>query len=149
MKELEKLCEQRKVKLVDKGNGHLQLQGPLLVNYYPNSKKRSAYVAGSVKAATHVSPQQAVAMCFKPPKPQGKIAQRKKSYTRLKRRMLKKQKTCYWCDEPLTDETATVEHIIPLSRGGLDNDNNRTLAHESCNRARGNSMPELKNRLAV
>ena len=65
------------------------------------------------------------------------------SYKKARRRLLKKHPFCHWCNTLLTEETATLEHIIPLKRGGLDNDNNRTLACEPCNQERGHDMPEI------
>jgi 5-methylcytosine-specific restriction endonuclease McrA len=44
----------------------------------------------------------------------------------------------------LTLDTSTMDHVIPLHRGGLDNANNRVLACEPCNSKRGHDMPELK-----
>ena len=64
---LQKMCKARGVDYVDRGNGHIQLLGPLVVNSYPDSKKRSAYVAGTTKSKTQVTPEQALAMCFNPP----------------------------------------------------------------------------------
>jgi len=45
---------------------------------------------------------------------------------------------------PLTKETATLDHVIPISRGGLNNANNYVIACEPCNSERGNNMPEVK-----
>jgi len=53
-------------------------------------------------------------------------------------------KTCHWCPTALTIETSTLEHIIPLTRGGLDQANNWTLACYPCNQDRGQNMPELE-----
>ena len=44
----------------------------------------------------------------------------------------------------LTEETATIEHYVPLGLGGLDNRNNMVLACDPCNSERGCSMKELK-----
>ena len=136
-------AEARGVEYIEKPNGHIQLRGPLLVNYYPSSKSKSAYVAGTKKAARNVTPAQALAMCFEVPKSQGIIDQRGGSSRKRRARMLDKIKHCHWCGSELTLDTSTVEHIIPLARGGLDNANNRTLACKPCNESRGCDMPEL------
>ena len=65
--DLKTLCKERGVEYIDRGNGHIQLKGPLLVNYYPDSKLKSAYVAGTKKAAKRVSPEDAIAMCIPDP----------------------------------------------------------------------------------
>ncbi len=143
---LKSLAEARGVEYIEKPNGHIQLKGPLLVNYYPNSKSKSAYVAGTKKAAKQVTPEQAVNMCFEAPVRQADKAEKRSSNSKSKRRkMIAKGITCcWWCKEPLTLDTSTLEHKIPLDIGGLDNANNRTLACFPCNQARGNTMPELK-----
>jgi 5-methylcytosine-specific restriction endonuclease McrA len=142
--DLRAAAKHRGAEVLDRGNGHFQIRGRLLVNYYPLSKKRSAYVAGTTRAETHVSPTQAVAMAFDAPHLAGKPTKRRKS-TRFRRRCLIKSKgpNCHWCQALLTLDTSTIDHVIPLSRGGLDNANNIVLACEPCNHARGNAMPEI------
>lgn len=140
---LESMCLERGVEYKDKGNGHIQLKGPLLVNYYPTSKKKSAYVAGTKKAASRVSPKQALDMCFEAPKAQGIVCKRPGNTRDKRKRLIKRVKKCHWCKRPLTLDTSTLEHIIPLSRGGLNTMNNLTLACLGCNQERGSDMPEL------
>jgi 5-methylcytosine-specific restriction endonuclease McrA len=143
---LEALAEARGVEYTEKPNGHVQLKGPLLVNYYPNSKSKSAYVAGTKKATKNVTAEQALDMCFEAPVLQAARPEKRSNKSREKRRkMISRGVTsCYWCKEPITLDTSTIEHIVPLARGGLDNANNRTLACKPCNEARGCDMPELK-----
>jgi transcription elongation factor Elf1 len=118
----------------------------LLVNYYPESKKRSAYVDGTTGRRTGITPEQAIEMCFTPPPIvcSGAKDKRKGKYRNEKRRMLRKSNKCHWCGKKLSIATATTDHVIPLHRGGLDNANNRVLACEPCNTKRGHAMPELK-----
>lgn len=126
--------------------GHFQIRGRLLVNYYPTSKYRSAYVAGTTKAVRRVTPTDAVAMAFTPPaivSPEHKDKRRKGS-KKYRQRMLHKFDKCHWCGCKMTLENSSIEHIIPLYRGGLDNANNRVLSCIPCNQARGHNMPELK-----
>jgi hypothetical protein len=131
-----------------KPNGHVQLKGDLMVNYYPESKKQTAYIAGTKTGKKHVSPLDAVAMCFKAPDivHQWQRDKRKSGASRRQRAAMLKRgiKTCFWCSTPVTLDSSTVEHKIPLMRGGLDNANNRTLACLKCNNDRGHDMPELK-----
>ena len=134
-------AEQAGVEFIDKGNGHIQLKGPLLVNYYPKSKTRTAYIAGTSKGTKHVTPEQAIQMCFEVPK--GAKQPRKKGYFKEKQRLLKRSDRCHWCDEKLSIKTATLDHKVPLSKGGLNNFNNYVLACYDCNQKRGNVMPEL------
>lgn len=146
LQKLRKICKARNVELIERDNGHCQIKGPLLVNYYPNSKKRSAYIAGTKKNTQGVTPEQAVAMSMDPP-PIAEEQEKRKGHSRRKRyAMLKsgKHSTCRWCPTVMTLGNSTIEHIIPLARGGLDNANNRTLACNPCNHSRGGNMPELK-----
>ncbi|SRR5713101_1871233 len=45
---------------------------------------------------------------------------------------------CIYCDMPLTDETITLEHILPDSKGGTSNSTNLTIACLYHNQQRGN-----------
>lgn len=148
MKTLKQLAEQRGLKVVEKAPGHFHLTGgPLLVNYYPTSKKRTAYVAGTTGRRSGVTPEQAVEMCFTPPTVRGitRFDPRRGKYRPVRRRMMKGQKQvkCHWCPTMITLDTSTLDHVIPLYRGGLDNANNRVLACHPCNTRRGHAMPEL------
>lgn len=129
-------------------NGHFKLKGALLVHYYPLSANRTAYVNGTTKGHKHVTPKQAIAMCMQQPEiaPENRKDKRAANSRKIRYRLLKgrKEVPCHWCKTMIDLDTSTIEHVIPLDRGGLDNDNNRTLACEPCNRLRGNSMPELK-----
>ena len=145
LKKLRAECEKIGAELVECGNnGHFQIKGKLLVNYYPFSKKLTAYVAGTTTGKKSCTPAEAVLMS----KTQPMLAKKgvRTDGARAKRAaMIKKGiTTCYWCGMKLTLNTSTIEHIIPLSTGGLENANNRTLACKDCNEARGNTMPELE-----
>lgn len=141
---LRRAAEARGLEVIDRGNGHWQLKGPLLVNYYPDSKSKSAYVAGTKKARKGVTPEEAVAMCFEAPQFQGEKDKRKKNSRSKRAALIRKGVTaCYWCGKPLTLDRSTLEHKIPLAIGGLDNANNRTLACADCNHSRGSNMSEL------
>lgn len=143
MMDLFKDIDIRGVLIKDCGNGHIQIKGALTVNYYPESKKRTAYVCGMVGSAKHVTAKKAVLMANEPPINNGFKSPRLKNYKTAKNKLMAKNAHCYWCDIPLTKATATLDHVIPLSRGGLNNDNNYVLACEPCNIKRGNSMPEV------
>jgi len=145
-KKLHKLCKEQGIELVKKGNnGHYQLKGKLLVNYYPLSKKQSAYVAGTTEGKPRITPEQAVEMTRT--KPTGlKKAVRGRNSRKKRQAMLDRGiNTCKWCHRPLTINDSTIEHVIPLDAGGLEHSMNRDLACESCNTERANDMPELKN----
>jgi len=155
-----------KVVEVSRNNDHYQITGGnFLVNYYPHSKNQTAYVSGTNKGKKGITPRQAVALAIAVP---GKMAEKVKRRNvngqrkkRLKQKLMVKQNgVCCWdkygggCklsgtlmiyDPPYTGEdSATIEHVIPLGRGGLDNNNNIKLAHKLCNQSRENDMPEVE-----
>lgn len=39
------------------------------------------------------------------------------------------------------DLLATIEHVIPISKGGRDHPNNIKMAHKRCNEKRGSEWP--------
>lgn len=137
----------RSATVSEKSFGHFQIRGRLLVNYYPFSRKRTAYVAATTHGQHNVSPTQAVEMAFTPPPiaPAAKKDARRGGRSKRQRKSLIKRDGafCHWCGCMVTLQTSTVEHVIPLHRGGLDNSNNRVLACKPCNEARGHNMPEL------
>jgi 5-methylcytosine-specific restriction endonuclease McrA len=47
---------------------------------------------------------------------------------------------CYVCGQHVKRADATLEHILPRSRGGSDAGRNLSISHAKCNHARG-SMP--------
>jgi 5-methylcytosine-specific restriction endonuclease McrA len=49
---------------------------------------------------------------------------------------------CRYCGEPLTKYEATVDHIIPLDRGGKSENCNFGIACEDCNNSKGNMTEE-------
>jgi hypothetical protein len=58
-------------------------------------------------------------------------------------RLLQKYGTkCFWCGHELPKEAITVDHYIPLSKGGSNNTENLRIACYGCNQKRGNAMPE-------
>jgi hypothetical protein len=49
---------------------------------------------------------------------------------------------CQWCNEPLTEATATTDHVVPRSRGGKDHWANLVLSCYPCNHGRANRPAE-------
>lgn len=139
---LRKLCAEKNLELVERPNGHFQIRGVMLVNYYPCARTRSLYVAGTTGALKHASAEKAVEVALgKQGFTLDNRVPRKNNYRAAKKKLLAKSDKCYWCGCKLTMQTATLDHLVPLSRGGLNNDNNYVLACEPCNKARGNNLP--------
>lgn len=143
MKTMASLSEQLGIEVKDCGKGHYQILGKILVNYYPLSKSRTAYIAKTNKGLKDVSPVKAFEMSQEVPTGLDPTPRKKSGYTKIKKALYKKTKNCYWCKSKLTCAEATVDHVVPLSKGGLDHHTNRVLCCFDCNQKRGNKMPEI------
>lgn len=62
---------------------------------------------------------------------------RGKQALNMKRRLFYEIRICYYCRQPLTLKTATLEHLKPLSDGGTNKRSNLTLCCSACNNERG------------
>lgn len=51
---------------------------------------------------------------------------------------LRDEFNCLYCDKQLTQSTATMDHVLPLSRGGKTNFENIVTSCSKCNAAKGN-----------
>lgn len=49
---------------------------------------------------------------------------------------------CWICREPVLRADATLDHVIPIARGGADGPENVRLAHMLCNSHRGARLPD-------
>jgi hypothetical protein len=70
------------------------------------------------------------------------MARRKaKTQRRFRLHALSLHPYCRWCQCPLTRDTATADHLVPLSRGGSNDWANLCLACLGCNQSRQNKLP--------
>lgn len=53
---------------------------------------------------------------------------------------------CYLCNKPMSYGEATIDHILPLAKGGGDNMTNYRLVHLPCNVQKGNMTMEQFNK---
>lgn len=135
---------------VHKGNGHWQLTGgPLLVNFYPYAKRGPKIYVQGTNEGRRGTAAEAIAAANKKPElcHRADRDKRRNSYRSARKRMLRKWNRCHWCQVELTLETSTLDHEIPLARGGLDNPNNWVLACYDCNDRRAAEMPELQEKI--
>lgn len=44
---------------------------------------------------------------------------------------------CFVCRLPVAESEATLEHVIPLSKGGTNRRDNLSISHRRCNNGRG------------
>ena len=108
------------------GSAHTmyRIEGALTVDWWPYSKKRTAYLLNS-KVRHHVaSAADVIRMATTVPR-RGALDSR--SRPRMKRWKKAQYRnaipsgylpTCFWCAVPLQKHEATVDHRIPLGRGG-------------------------------
>lgn len=55
--------------------------------------------------------------------------------------------TCPYCGSPLSYKDMSIDHALPLSRGGRAGWENINVVHKSCNRAKGDLTTEEYMRL--
>lgn len=125
---------------------HHQIRGMHIVNWYPHSKRRTVYVAGATEGIPNCNADMVVSIAqgtYKK-KISNRVGVRRSSAwsKRTRRRLYNKSPLCFWCGAPLTLETCTLEHKIPLSMGGSNRQDNLALACKPCNHGRGNQMGE-------
>jgi len=49
---------------------------------------------------------------------------------------------CHYCNHSLDPKTATMDHVIPISRGGKSTKNNIVASCKDCNTSKKNRLPE-------
>lgn len=118
------------------------------VNVYPFSKKKTVYISGNNVNGTTVygSPKSAVKAAFEIAAlsyevRSGNDIKKRKNLSQKKKILYATNKVCHWCKLEMPYKEATVEHLVPLSKGGTNSINNLRLAHQGCNQGRGNKMP--------
>lgn len=50
---------------------------------------------------------------------------------------------CHWCEILLQPDAATIDHLVPRSRGGSDHETNLVASCAPCNVERADSFPPL------
>jgi len=139
---LTKLAERHGLEVVMRPNSHVQVRGgALIVNWYPSSKRRTAYCNGSVAGIACPRAEDVIALAVGNKEPCAARAERKSTYKRHRARLWKKNPRCHWCGKVVTFEESSLDHRIPLSRGGANTTDNYVMACKPCNHGRGNELP--------
>jgi len=60
---------------------------------------------------------------------------------RLIARLLEELAECFYCGRGLNQNRASLDHVVPRSRGGSNCDGNFVLACRRCNGAKADAMP--------
>jgi 5-methylcytosine-specific restriction endonuclease McrA len=100
-----------------------------------------------MKGQAHATPEVAIKLALGDEKVVNIPARAKRrNQRRAKIRLWNKGiRRCHWCEGKFKSmEEATVDHRIPLGKGGLNNDNNKVLACEKCNHTKDNQMPSYE-----
>lgn len=123
-------------------SSHWQISGGVrMVNYYPT--KGTVYMQGAVKkcARTQKVNELIRIALYGPPKTEAQV-RRNYSSKKLRQGCWKRGvRNCHWCQSPFRSaEDATLEHLVPLCRGGSNRPDNLALACQTCNKTRGNSF---------
>lgn len=130
------------------GKGHVQVLGGIsIVNFYNGKKGTTIYTQGTSSGRVVTQVEQVIAAATRPPKKGLEKAKRSKSYRAVRERKWKTSRVCHWCKEPFARfSDTTADHVVPLSRGGSNGDDNIVLACSECNTWRKNNVtgPEIK-----
>ena len=124
------------------GKGHAQLIGGIsIVNFYNGNKGTTIYVQGTAGGRKISCVKEAINAAMAVPKRgQVKRASRKR-YKGVKRRKWSQSKVCHWCKVPFESfADCTADHVVPLSKGGSNGDDNIVLACKACNERRKNNV---------
>lgn len=139
--DLARAAEAAGIVAVECGPWHWQVRGgPIVVNFYPN--KGTVYINGAVQKCGERAwtPEHVVAIAINGPRFQ-RGEDRRRCKAEKRERWNRGPRVCCWCGTPFEKyEDATVEHVLPLSRGGSNRVENIRLACEPCNKARGNGV---------
>lgn len=66
---------------------------------------------------------------------------------RMRLKLLQSDPRCYYCGLLLTEQTATLDHALPVSKGGKTREDNCCLACFPCNQAKGDKVMVLRKRI--
>ena len=144
-KEFKKQASENGLEAVRCSEFHYQLRGGRwLVNFYPSTRR--IYVRGMHKSFRG-DYRKAIATALSESLMPANAKQRtnninKKVWSKRVKNKGFSTALCHWCKCEIQRKDATVDHIIPISKGGSDGDDNLVLACFFCNSIRGSSMPE-------
>lgn len=119
---------------------HYQLDGKYQVNVYPTTGR--IYIQGMNYSTKIFDAEEAVQYAAGERFPKGIEGDPRKAMTARKRFLWQSgKKVCGICKLPIaTMAEATVDHKIPLARGGSNRMDNLQLAHDACNQEKGSKV---------
>lgn len=123
-------------------SSHWQISGGVrLVNYYPN--KGTVYVQGAVRRCMNTQTvKDLIGVALHGPPKSGAQVGRNYSSKKLRQGCWDRGlRTCRWCGCRFwRAEEATLEHLVPICRGGSNRPDNLALACHECNKTRGHAF---------
>lgn len=138
-KTLNAMARAYNLKLVTHGPYHWQvLGGKFMVNYYPS--KKSIYVQGMTKGERWCELAHVIEAAVGSDLPRTVPKAKRRTLSHIKKKLYAKSDRCAICTHPMKYEEASVDHVIPLSRGGSNRQDNLQLAHKSCNTEKDNKL---------
>jgi len=143
-KQISPKCEKEGVEIKRCSEYHFQLKGIFLINVYPT--KQSFYMQGANKKEKYKSLDQLINLSLGLSDVEEKLIKTKRTSLKSKKNELWTNcKNCFFCGERIEKiEDASIEHKIPLSRGGSNRKDNLALSHYDCNFKRGNNLKTLR-----
>lgn len=147
-KKIKPLAEKEGVEVRRCSEYHFQLKSIFLVNVYPT--KATFYVQGTNHKLRYYDLNQLIEVSKGNKDLETDRAKKKRrTKARSRNRMWEESKICFYCGyEIAAIEDASIEHKVPLSRGGSNRRDNLALSHKACNRTRGNSLSVKRKELS-
>ena len=139
-KKMSPLCENEGIQFRRCTEYHFQIKGIFTVNVYPTNS--CYYIQGTQKKRFYESLDQVISLSLgESDINHSEKKVKRKSLSHKKEYLWNKSNECFVCGIAMESiETATIEHKIPLSKGGTNQNDNLSLSHKECNQKRGSSL---------
>lgn len=139
---LQKLAEENNIAFKKCNQYHIQLKGVFTINVYEGKSKY--YINGANNGSNFNKSNPMFLINLALAKGKNAVAEKtkRKNFPRTKKLVLwQRNPTCFYCKGLIDNwEISTIEHMVPLSKGGSNRNDNLALSHLECNQERGSSM---------
>ena len=135
-----------------KSKHHVQITGGMKpVNYYPYANRPSVYVNGQQEGYKFPGGSDHAAISIRILS-EGQFPSDVETVSRpggdrkrrIKAKLYRKSPLCHWCRKKFELAEMTLDHLIPVSQGGSNRNDNFVLACDPCNKQRKNIALPLK-----